>query len=1069
MDEIRSAELLADALRGRVACAVDASTRRLAEYSSDASNYRIRPAMVVFPRHDADVAATVTFASEHGLAVTARGGGTSVAGNAVGPGIVLDFSRHMRAIRAVDPEARTALVQPGIVLSDLQRRLRPDGLRFGPDPSTQDRCTLGGMIGNNACGPHALAWGRTSDTVRSLRVIDGTATQRVLGTNLAEVPGLSGFTNSNLAVLRTELGRFDRQASGYGLEHLLPERGSSIAKALVGTEGTCGLLLEAEIELTPLPAATVLTVLGYPDIATAADDVAAVTGCAPVAVEGIDAGLVDRVRVHRGTVPELPRGRGWLFVETAGASAAEALVAAERLCREANADDYQIVTDPAATAALWRIRADGAGLAGRTPDGKPAWPGWEDAAVPPERLGTYLREFAALTAEYEVDGLLYGHIGDGCIHVRLDFPIADAPQKFRSFLFEAAELVVRHGGSLSGEHGDGRARSELLTVMYSPAARAAFAGFKALFDPDDVLNPGVLVAPNPVDADLRVAGLRPSAKAGGFALSADAGDLSTAVHRCVGIGKCRADTRGSGGFMCPSYLATADEKDTTRGRARVLQEVVRGELDWRAPAVEQSLDLCLSCKACASDCPAGVDMATYKSEVLHRRYHRRPRPLDHYVLGQLPRWLTAAQRFPRLANALAARPALRRTAMRAAGIDPRREAPVLATTSFRRIWQDIGGDNRTDSVAIALQRTPHRHLLPTLRPIIETLTAATPATPTAGDDAAGGATAGDAAKGVAAASDAVADGAALGNAAAGDAAAGRTAVGGEAVGGGAVGGEAVGGAAVGGETAGDAAVGGEAVGDALPSGQVAAGDIVGAAAGSLAATCGEVMLWVDTFTDTFAPDNAVAATLLLEQLGYRVRIPAARVCCGLTWITTGQLDGARRRLRATLDALADHVAAGGLVVGLEPSCTATLRADLPELLPDDPRAPQVAAAVRTLAEFLLEHPGWQPPRRTGETVVVQPHCHQHAVGGFAAERAILAAMGVTVDELAGCCGLAGNFGMQKGHYDVSVAVAENALLPALRAAPPETTFLADGFSCRTQAAQLAGTRGVPLASYLLGD
>lgn len=1009
MDEIRSAELLADALRGRVTCAVDASTRRLAEYSSDASNYRVRPAMVVFPRHDADVAATVTFAREQGLAVTARGGGTSVAGNAVGPGIVLDFSRHMRAIRAVDPEARTAVVQPGVVLSDLQRRLRPERLRFGPDPSTQDRCTLGGMIGNNACGPHALAWGRTSDTVRSLRVIDGTATQRVLGTNLAEVPGLSGFTNSNLAVLRTELGRFDRQASGYGLEHLLPERGSSIAKAFVGTEGTCGLLLEAEIELTPLPAATVLTVLGYPDIATAADDVAAVTGCAPVAVEGIDAGLVDRVRAHRGTVPELPRGRGWLFVETAGASAAEALAAAERLCREANADDYRIVTDPAATAALWRIRADGAGLAGRTPDGKPAWPGWEDAAVPPERLGAYLREFAALTAEYEVDGLLYGHIGDGCIHVRLDFPIADAPQKFRSFLFEAAELVVRHGGSLSGEHGDGRARSELLTVMYSPAARATFAGFKALFDPDDVLNPGVLVAPNPVDADLRVAGLRPLAKAGGFALSADAGDLSTAVHRCVGIGKCRADTRGSGGFMCPSYLATADEKDTTRGRARVLQEVVRGELDWRAPAVEQSLDLCLSCKACASDCPAGVDMATYKSEVLHRRYHHRPRPLDHYVLGQLPRWLTAAQRFPRLANALAARPMLRRTAMRAAGIDPRREAPALAATSFRRIWQDIGGNNRTDPAPIALQRTPHRHLLMNLPLDAATHTAATPAATTAGDGAAG------------------------------DAAAGRTA-------------------------AGDAAVGGQATGDAAASGAA-----VGAAAGPLIGTCGEVMLWVDTFTDTFAPDNAVAATLLLEQLGYRVRIPAARVCCGLTWITTGQLGGARARLRATLDALADHVAAGGSVVGLEPSCTAALRADLPELLPQDPRAPQVAAAVRTLAEFLLEHPGWQPPRRTGETVVVQPHCHQHAVGGFAAERAILAAMGVTVDELAGCCGLAGNFGMQKGHYDVSVAVAENALLPALRAAPPGATFLADGFSCRTQAAQLAGTRGVPLASYLLGD
>ncbi|MFD3428643.1 FAD-binding and (Fe-S)-binding domain-containing protein [Nocardia fluminea] len=926
MDDDRSSEKLADALRRRIDCPVDASVRRRVEYSADASNYRVRPALVVFPHAEDDIAATVDFARENGLSVTARGAGTSVAGNAIGPGIVLDFSRHMNAVRAVDVEARTAIVQPGLVLSELQRRLRPHGLRFGPDPSTQDRCTLGGMIGNNACGPHALAWGRTSDTVRELRVVDGTGERRTLGADLAAVPGLAEFTTTNLAVLRTELGRFDRQASGYGLEHLLPERGSSVAKAFAGSEGTCGLLLEAEVALTPVPVATVLTVLGYPDIASAADDIAAVTGCAPIAVEGIDAGLVDVVRAHRGTVPVLPRGRGWLFVETAGASPAEALAGAQRLCAVSHADDHRIVTDPGATAALWRIRADGAGLAGRTPDGNPAWPGWEDAAVPPENLGAYLREFATLTAEYGVGGLLYGHIGDGCIHVRLDFPITDAPRRFRTFLFDAAELVVRHGGSLSGEHGDGRARSELLEVMYSPAARTAFAGFKSLFDPYDILNPGVLVAPHPVDADLRVAGLVP-VPSRGFALSTDSGDLSTAVHRCVGIGKCRADTRGAGGFMCPSYLATADEKDTTRARARVLQEVVRGELDWRAPAVEESLDLCLSCKACASDCPAGVDLATYKSEALYRRYRRRLRPLDHYVLGRLPRWLALAQRFPRLANAITARPHLRRAGMRVAGIDPRRAAPRLAAKSFRR---QSDGTNRTS------------------------------------------------------------------------------------------------------ESSGT-----------------------------------EVMLWIDTFTDTFDPENAAAATSLIEQNGYRVRIPGRRVCCGLTWISTGQLDGARTRLRATVDALDTHVAAGGLIVGLEPSCTATLRADLPELLPEDPRAKRVAASVRTLAEFLLEHPGWQPPRRPRDTVIVQPHCHQHAVGGFDAERRILAAMGVTVTELAGCCGLAGNFGMQRGHYDISVAIAENALLPALRNAPPNAVFLADGFSCRTQADQLAHTPGVHLARYLL--
>ncbi|WP_330234189.1 FAD-binding oxidoreductase [Nocardia sp. NBC_00508] len=922
-----------------VAGEVDTSERRRAEYSSDASNYRVRPAAVVFPRTGEDVAATLEFARDHGLPVTARGGGTSVAGNAIGPGLVLDFSRHMNRIGAIDPEVRVVTVQPGVVLSELQRAARPHGLRFGPDPSTQNRCTLGGMIGNNACGPRAVAWGRTADSVREVRILDGTGTERTLAADLSAVPGLAEFTRAHLAVLRTDLGRFDRQASGYGLEHLLPERGASAAKAFVGSEGTCGLLLDATVELVALPAATVLTVLGYPDIAAAADDVAAVMACAPIAVEGIDARLVDVVRAHRGLVPDLPRGGGWLFVETSGATQAEAVAVAQRLCRTAGALDSRIVTDPGTATALWQIRADGAGLAGRTADGRPAWPGWEDAAVPPDRLGAYLRDFAALTRDHGVDGLLYGHIGDGCIHVRLDLPIVDAPRRFRAFLFDAAELVVRHGGSLSGEHGDGRARSELLSVMYSPAVLEAFAGYKAMFDPGDVLNPGVLVAPRPIDADLRLAGLPRVRASNGYAFPHDDGDIGVAVHRCVGIGKCRAD----GDFMCPSYQATRDEKDSTRGRARVLQEVVRGALPWSSEAVAESLELCLSCRACRTDCPAGVDLATYKSETLYRRYRRRLRPIDHYSLGWLPRWLAVATRMPRVVNALAGRAALRRAGLRAVGIDPRRDVPRLAERTFRRIWRDL------DEGALLAE-------------------------------------------------------------------------------------------------------------SAYPPEQPGA-----------VPRSGEVMLWVDTFTNAFDPEIALAAARLLTALGYRVRIPERGVCCGLTWISTGQLDGARARLRATVAALEEHVAAGGIVVGLEPSCTAVLRADLPELLPDDPRSATTAAAVRTLAEFLAEQPTWRPPARTGQSVVVQPHCHQHAILGFESDRQLLASMGVLVTEIAGCCGLAGNFGMQTGHYDISVAVAENGMLPALRAAGEDAVILADGFSCRTQAAALAGRRGRHLAQFLLGQ
>ena len=655
------------ALKGRIDGEVDAGRRRRAEYASDASNYRVPPTAVVFPRGDADVAATLAAAREEGVPVTARGAGTSVAGNAIGTGLVLDFSRHMSAIIGVDTENRCVRVQPGVVLDRLQRRAGAHGLRFGPDPSTQNRCTLGGMIGNNACGPRAMAWGRTADSVRELRILDGTGTERTLGAGLGAMPGLAEFARAHLAVIRTELGRFARQGSGYGLEHLLPERDPSAARAFVGSEGTCGLLLEATVGLVPVPRSTVLVVLGYPDMPTAADDVKAVTACGPTAVEGIDARLVDVVRAHRGSVPDLPKGRGWLLVELPGDTADEARDRADALCRTAHALDSRIITDSAVAAGLWRIRADGVGLAGRTPDGNPAWPGWEDAAVPPENLGAYLRDFEDLMRAHGVDGLMYGHVGDGCIHVRLDLPIAGAPQRFRRFLEDAADQVVRHGGSLSGEHGDGRARSELLSRMYSPAALDAFAGFKALFDPEDLLNPGVVVRPRAIDSDLRLVGIGPAVPiAGGFAFPAD-GDIGAAVHRCVGIGKCRADSRGAGGFMCPSYLATADEKDSTRGRARVLQDVVRGALDWRSDEVAESLDLCLSCKACGSDCPAGVDMATYKSETLHRRYRHRPRPVDHYVLGRLPRWLAAGTRAPRAVNALTAVGPLRRAGVPSRG------------------------------------------------------------------------------------------------------------------------------------------------------------------------------------------------------------------------------------------------------------------------------------------------------------------------------------------------------------------------------------------------------------------
>ncbi|GAA3714933.1 FAD-binding and (Fe-S)-binding domain-containing protein [Streptomyces tremellae] len=932
-------EALAAALRRAGLAEVDTSSRRRAEYSSDASNYRVVPTVVAFPRHADEAAAALDVCRRLGVPLTARGAGTSIAGNAVGTGAVLDFSRHLHRVLAVDPDARTAAVEPGAVLDTITAAAAPHGLRFGPDPSTHARATIGGALGNNACGSRALAYGRTADNVVDLDVLTGSGVRFTARAGLGSpgpetgreaelLAGLHALVRDRLALIRTEFGRFRRQVSGYGLEHLLPENGGDVAKFLVGTEGTLGVLLGATVSLVEAPRHTVLAVLGYPGMAEAADAAPALLPHRPVALEGMNARLVDVVRARRGAaaVPDvLPRGDGWLFAETAGDTPAEAEAAARRLTAASGCLDSAVVQGPAARA-LWHIREDGAGLGGRTPAGAPAWPGWEDSAVPPERFGAYVRAVTALLARHGLDGLMYGHFGDGCLHVRIDFPLAHRPAALRAFVTEAAELAGSHGGSVSGEHGDGRARGELLGRMYGPEALDALAAVKHLFDPDDLLNPGVIVRPRPLDADLRVPAAAAPPRRLAFAYPDDGGDFTTAVHRCVGVGRCRADATGVGAVMCPSFLATRDEKDSTRGRARVLQELANGRLvrgGWRSAEVAESLDLCLSCKGCAVDCPAGVDMATYKAEALHQRYRRRPRPAAHYALGQLPRWARLAARAPRLANALLGGGLAAALAKRAGGVDPRRPLPRFAPRTFRSWFAEHP----------------------------------------------------------------------------------------------------------------------RAQGEPLT-------------------------LWVDTFTDHFSPHVGRAAVRVLEDAGYSVRIPDGPVCCGLTWLSTGQLDGARRQLSHTLRALEPSLAAGTPIVGLEPSCTAVLRGDLTALLPDDPRAGRTAAATRTLAELLASTPGWSPPDLTGVRGVAQPHCHQHAVLGWDADAALLRAAGADVDAVGGCCGLAGNFGVEKGHYDVSVAVAETALLPAVRAAGEDAVVLADGFSCRTQLDHLAHRGGTHLAELL---
>jgi len=921
---------LVDALQDAGVGDVDASTLARSLYSSDASLYRVVPQVVVRPRHVDEIEATVSVAREAGVPVTMRGAGTSIAGNAVGTGIVVDTRRHLDHVLAVDAEARTATVEPGVVHATLQRAVVAQGLRFGPDPSSHSRCTVGGMIGNNACGSRALGYGRTSDNVVDLVVLLATG-ERIRTTRPGSVvEDLGSLVDGHLATVRTELGRFSRQVSGYAVEHLLPEHGRDLTRFLVGSEGTLAVLLEATVRLVEDPPHRALAVLGYPSMAEAAD---AVPGLLPhplTACEGLDSRVVDVVRRTGSPVPELPRGPGLLFAEVPGETAEQARARAEAVIRDAGAVDARVVEGPE-QAALWRIREDGAGLAARSL-GRPAHAGWEDAAVPPERLGDYLREFDALLREHGLDGVPYGHFGDGCVHLRIDFPLGErrGPAGYRSFVEAAADLTARHGGSFSGEHGDGRARSELLPRMYSREVLDLFAAVKHRLDPDDLLNPGVLVGPRPLDADLRLE-RRPRDPRHTLRLVHDGGSFAGAVHRCTGVGKCVADQPS--GVMCPSYVATREEKDSTRGRARVLQEMVDGRLvgeGWRSPEVHDALDLCLACKGCASDCPTGIDMATYKAEALHQRYRRRLRPRSHYALGGLPRWARWTQPVAPLANRLARLGPLQRLVKAAAGVDARRSLPGLADQPFRR-WA---------------RATSHE-------------------------------------------------------------------------------------------------------------------------SGGTASDSYDVVIWADSFTDSFASGTGRAAVEVLERAGLRVGVVGEPACCGLTWVTTGQLGTARKVLTRTLDVLHPYVDRGIPVVGLEPSCLATLRSDAVELTAD-PRAAEVAAGVRTLAELLGDLPDWRPPDLTGTTVVAQPHCHHASVLGWSADAAILDRAGATVTRLGGCCGLAGSFGVEQGHYEVSVAVAEHALLPAVRQAPEGAVVLADGFSCRTQLADLADVEALHLAELLAG-
>ncbi len=942
VDVAALAAALRDGVDGEVR--FDDGTRAL--YATDGSNYRQVPIGVVIPRSVDAVVATVEAARRFNAPILSRGGGTSLAGQCCNVAVVMDMSKYLNRILELDVESKRARVQPGTILDDLRDAAEKHHLTFAPDPSTHTHCTLGGMIGNGSCGVHAMMGGKTVDNVIELDVLtyDGLRMRvgpttpdefrQIIGEGgrRAEIYGrLAALMERYGERVRERYPKIPRRVSGYNLDELLPENNFNVARALVGTESTCVTILEATVRLVYSPPARSLVVLGYPDIYSAGDHVPDVLRHNPIGLEAVDDVLVADMKtigLHPADLDLLPSGNGWLLAEFGGETKDESDHKARALIHALEETDgapsTKLYDDPAQEKLVWRIRESGLGATAKV-TGKPdTWEGWEDSAVPPERVGEYLRELRKLYDRYGYSGALYGHLGQGCIHTRVDFDLETEAgiAKFRSFITDAAHLVVGFGGSLSGEHG------ELLPIMFGDELINAFREFKAIWDPQGAMNPRKVVDAYRLDENLRLgASYAPPEITTHFQFPADEGSFARAALRCVGVGNCR---RTKGGTMCPSYMATREEADSTRGRARLLFEMLKGETladGWRDEAVKESLDLCFACKGCKGDCPVNVDMATYKAEFLSHYYEGRVRPKTAYAMGLIAWWSRLAALAPGPVNLLARASLVSSLARAAAGIARERAIPTFAVQTFTAWFRKRKG-SRTGTT--------------------------------------------------------------------------------------------------------------------------------------------EVLLWPDTFSNHFLPERAQATVEVLERFGFHVSIPEKALCCGRPLYDWGMLDLAKRSLRQILVALREPIRSGVPIVGIEPSCVAVFRDELCNLFPHDEDAKRLSRQTFTLAEFLLANVDEKRFPKLRRKALVQGHCHHKAIMKMKADESVLRAMGLDVEVLdAGCCGMAGSFGFEQKHYDISVQVGERVLLPRIRDAKASTLVLADGFSCREQIGQLTDRRAHHLAEILL--
>ena len=949
MAKLVDSQKLAAALRRHLRGDVRFDDGSRALYATDGSNYRQVPIGVVLPRDADDVIATISLAREFGAPILCRGGGTSLAGQCCNVAVVLDFSKYMAEIVQIDPERRLARVQPGVVLDQLRNAAEKYHLTFAPDPATHDRCTLGGMIGNNSCGVHSVMAGKTDDNIESLEILTYGGERMSVGQASAEeleeiivqgdprariYAGLKSLRDKYSDLVRRRYPNIPRRVSGYNLNQLLPENGFHVARGLVGSEGTCVTVLEATCRLVESPPERVLLLMAYPDIYQCADRVPQIMAHKPIGLEGVDDLLVEYTRrkgLNQEGLALLPSGGGWLFAEFGGNTVAEAEAQAralmESLGRSPNAPQMRLFSDRRLAKRVWEVRESALGATSHVPGEPLGWEGWEDSAVAPEKLGNYLRDLRKLMSGYSYHSSLYGHFGHGCVHMRLNFDLQSSQgiADYRKFVEEAADLVISYGGSLSGEHGDGQSRAELLPKMFGPELVQAFREFKTIWDPDWKMNPGKVVEPYKLDENLRLGDrYRPWEPTTHFHFPEDHGSLASATLRCVGVGKCRQE---EGGLMCPSFRVTREEEHSTRGRAHLLWEMTKGEVirdGWHDQHVKDSLDLCLACKGCKSECPVGVDVATYKAEFLSHYYEDRRRPLGAYAFGNVDRWARLASHAPWLSNLATQLPFLRDLAKLAVGIPQKRSIPAFARHSFVQWWKNSHEDSRQGS---------------------------------------------------------------------------------------------------------------------------------------------PVLLWPDTFNNYFLPNTAKAAVKVLESAGFQVRLPRASLCCGRPLYDWGMLDRAKKLLAKILDVLQPEIEREIPIVILEPSCASVFRDELLNLFPQDPRAQRLSRQTFLLSEFLEMHTEHLP--QLIRKALLHGHCHQKAIMKMTAEEAVLRKMGVDVERPApGCCGMAGAFGFEKSKYEISMAIGELELLPAVRKAPADWLIIADGFSCREQISQSTGRRALHLAEVI---